>query len=327
MGFLDSVLFKDSICLTDGYNGGRAQSLQHKGVAMLNEDNAAYFRYTGPARLDKAIHTLAGMLEGITADGDVTPAELRVLSGWLYQHQEFIHRHPFNEIIPVLSKALEDRHLTKEEQDDLIWLCQRLSTEQGYYDAVTADMQQLHGIMAGVSFDGRITKEELLGVRSWMDDHEHLKTLWPYDELDALIMTVLADGKIDAAEHKELLAFFADFAKTTGHQSVSLKSDALTNVRGICAVDPQIEFQERLFCFTGKSERASRIEIAQLVADKGGEFKDNVVLDTDYLIVGADGNPCWAYACYGRKIEQAVAYRKDGRQIMLVHEYDFWDFV
>ncbi len=292
---------------------------------MLNEENAAYFRYTGPARLDKAIHTLAGMLEGITADGKVTPDELRVLSGWLYQHMEFIHRHPFSEIIPVLSKALEDRHLTKDEQDDLTWLCQRLSAEQGYYDAVTADMQQLHGIMAGVSFDGEITAAELRGVRCWMDDHEHLKTLWPYDELDALITAVLADGRIDAAEHKELLAFFSDFAKTAGHESVSLKADALTNVRGICAVDPQIEFHERLFCFTGKSQRAGRDEIAQLIEDKGGAFKDNVVLDTDYLIVGADGNPCWAYACYGRKIEQAVTLRKSGHHLLLIHEFDFWD--
>lgn len=294
---------------------------------MQNEDNSAYFKYTGPARLDKAIHILAGMLEGITADGEVSPDELRVLSGWLYQHQEFIRRHPFSEIIPVLWKALEDRHLTKEEQDDLIWLCQRLSAEQGYYDAVTQDMQQLHGIMAGVSFDGQITEAELRSVRGWMDEHEHLRTLWPYDELDALIVSVLADGKIDPAEHKELLAFFSDFATSTGHQSISLKANDLTTVRGICAVDPQLEFHERLFCFTGKSDRASRTEIAELVISKGGSFKDKVVLDTDYLVVGADGNPCWAYSCYGRKIEQAVTHPKNGHRMLLVHEYDFWDCV
>ncbi|MEX0678403.1 MAG: BRCT domain-containing protein [Pirellulales bacterium] len=294
---------------------------------MLNEDNAEYFKYTGPARLDKAIHTLAGMLQGITADGEVTPDELRVLSGWVYRHREFINRHPFSEIIPVLWKALEDRHLSQEEQDDLIWLCQRLSAEQGYYDVVTADMQQLHGIMAGISFDGRLTEAELQGVRGWTEDHEHLKTLWPYDEFDALIIAVLADGKIDPAEHKELLSFFSDFARTTGHQSVSLKSEELTTVRGIYAVDPRIEFPERLFCFTGKSERANRAELAELIVSKGGDFNDRVVLDTDYLIVGADGNPCWAYACYGRKIEEAVALRKNGHPLLIVHEYDFWDFV
>ena len=294
---------------------------------MLDDDNSAYYKYTGPARLDKAIHTLAGILDGITADDEVSPEELRVLSGWIYQHMEFVQRHPFSEIIPVVSKALEDRHLTKDEQDDLIWLCQRLSAEQGYYDAVTADMQQLHGIMAGVSFDGQITEAELRGVRAWMDDHEHLRTLWPYDELDALIASVLADGKISPTEHKELLSFFSDFAKTTGHASVSLKLDDLPSVRGICAVDPQITFHERVFCFTGKSQKASRVQIEQLVAGKGGKFKDNVVLDTDYLVVGADGNPCWAYACYGRKIEQAVTHRKNGHRMLLVHEFDFWDSI
>lgn len=292
---------------------------------MLNDEHASYYHFTGPARLNKAIHTLSGLLQGITADGKVTKEEVQVLSGWVYQHQEFIHRHPFSEIIPVLWKALEDRHLTKEEQFDLIWLCQKLSAEEGYYDAVTNDMQQLHGIMAGVSFDGQITVAELRGLQAWMDEHEHLKTLWPYDELEALITSVLSDGKIDATEHKELLAFFADFANTTGHATVSLKADSLTNARGICAVDPQIQFRNRVFCFTGKSKRASRSQLADLIDAKGGTFKDNVVSDTDYLIVGADGNPCWAYACYGRKIEQAIALRKKGHRVLLVHEFDFWD--
>lgn len=35
-------------------------------------------------------------------------------------------------------------------------------------------------------------------------------------------------------------------------------------------------------------------------------------------------NPCWAYACYGRKVEQAIGLRKAGSQLLLVHEADFW---
>ena len=48
---------------------------------------------------------------------------------------------------------------------------------------------------------------------------------------------------------------------------------------------------------------------------------------TNYLIVGNAGNPCWAYACYGRKIEEAVALRKEGAQVTIVNETDFWDAV
>lgn len=45
----------------------------------------------------------------------------------------------------------------------------------------------------------------------------------------------------------------------------------------------------------------------------------------DFLVVGADGNPCWAFACYGRKVEMAIDYRKQGCKLLIVHENDFWD--
>lgn len=45
----------------------------------------------------------------------------------------------------------------------------------------------------------------------------------------------------------------------------------------------------------------------------------------DYLVIGAEGNPCWSYACYGRKVERAVELRKEGLRIMIVHERDFHD--
>ena len=59
----------------------------------------------------------------------------------------------------------------------------------------------------------------------------------------------------------------------------------------------------------------------------GGSISKGITKTTDYLIVGDGGNPCWAFACYGRKVEAAVQLRKLGHQISLVHEFDFWDFV
>ena len=57
------------------------------------------------------------------------------------------------------------------------------------------------------------------------------------------------------------------------------------------------------------------------------EFQKNPTKQTDFLIIGADGNPCWAYACYGRKVEKAVHLRKQGSRLLIVHENDFWDAV
>ncbi len=45
----------------------------------------------------------------------------------------------------------------------------------------------------------------------------------------------------------------------------------------------------------------------------------------DDVIIGANGNPTWAYACYGRKIEAAIRLRRIGHPLLIVHEIDFWD--
>ena len=95
----------------------------------------------------------------------------------------------------------------------------------------------------------------------------------------------------------------------------------------MCAVCPEIEFSGSKFCFTGASAKYSRAELTGLVKGLGGEVVESVSASLNYLIIGADGNPCWAYACYGRKVEKVVDLRKQGARILLVHEHDFHDAV
>lgn len=295
---------------------------------MLNSDNAEYYRFTGPARLDKAMHTLEGLLEGITIDSRTTDQELARLTAWMGEHMEWSDRHPFNEIIPRLSEILSDRIVDEEEKADLLWLCKRLKTDEEYYCEVTSDMQRLQGVLDGISADGRISKEELRGLRDWVDEHSHLRTCWTYDELDALLTSVLKDGEIDSQEHELLLQFFGEFSRRSDHRAIAMTdSEETPLISGVCAVAPEVEFDQRTFTFTGRSKRAPRKKIASEVIRLGGTFSLNVVQAVDYLVVGADGNPCWAFACYGRKVEEAVKLRRRGFKILLVHEHDFWDAV
>jgi len=81
------------------------------------------------------------------------------------------------------------------------------------------------------------------------------------------------------------------------------------------------------FCFTGESAKFSREELAETVIRLGGSVVGSVSGKTDFLVVGGDGNPCWAFACYGRKIEKAMALRRDGARLVIVHENDFHDAV
>ncbi len=90
---------------------------------------------------------------------------------------------------------------------------------------------------------------------------------------------------------------------------------------------PEIEFSGATFCFTGAFSKYTRKELAATVERLGGNFSPNITKGVRYLIIGANGNPCWAYACYGRKVEKAIELRKSGARMLLVHENDFQDAV
>jgi hypothetical protein len=291
-----------------------------------SEDADSYWRFTKPARIDKAVSTLKGLLRGVAADGVIDADELGYLGNWVLEHVEFSNRHPFNELIPAVSQALADGALDPDEVSDLLWLCDRLSSETPYFSKATADMQQLQGVLAGMAADHVVGVDEVRKLRIWLSDHEGLQGCWPYDEVCSVITGVLQDGKIDEQEHASLLAFFREFSSREGHRAVDcFEPHFPITAKGICAVCPEVIFHERCFCFTGKSSRSSRAELAGVVERLGGKFCPNVRQDLDYLVVGAAGNEAWAYACYGRKVEQAVEYRKAGHAVCLVHELDFWE--
>lgn len=293
----------------------------------MDSEYSQIMRFTTKSRLQKAINSLLGVIDGIAIDGEINASEVEFLRLWLEDHQEIQRLHPLNELVPVVQATIADGVLTQEEREDISWLCERLCSTE-YYDTITADLQRLHAIVGGIVADGRITEGELRGLSMWLADHEHLKTCWPYDEIDSLVTAVMADGKIDENEHKMLTAFFSDFVTKLDDRTVSNPPVASAGtIMGLCAVCPEIEFAGAKFCFTGASTRYTRPQLADIVRRLGGELVPSISTKVGYLVIGAEGNPCWAYACYGRKVEKAVALRKEGVRVLIIHENDFHDAV
>lgn len=289
-------------------------------------DQGEYIHFTGRQRMESAMNTLHGIVAGIVADENVNDRELAALTLWLGRHEEFIDRHPFSELIPRLQEVIVDRFISDEERSDVLWMCEKLSDRGRYYDEITADMQKLHGFLSGIVADRKINALELQSLSQWLDEHASLRACWPYDELETLIVDVLRDGQIDAREHEQLLNFFSEFSITPSRQAVGPAGQGAT-VIGVCAHCPVIAFAERNFCITGGSKRSTRDGLVEIISRRGGRWHKGLRNDTHYLLVGADGNPCWAYACYGRKIEDAVDRRKRGQKLLIIHEFDFWDAV
>lgn len=290
-----------------------------------------YRQFTKPAELHKAINTLRGLVAGINSDMKVGSEEVTELVHWCEIHANLRDRHPFSEILPVVDQALEDGVVMEDEARDILWLCNNFVDNSAYYDMVTSSIQFLNGMLHGLLADGKLSDHEIMTLKSWIDANDFLAGTYPFDEINSLLYVILEDNIITEQERETLMALFSDVIDFTSSYNLSEKEFARLrekySISGICAVCPEISFEGKIFCFTGESYRAKRSEIAETVANLGGIARTSVSAKTDYLIVGNAGNPCWAYACYGRKIEEAVNLRKQGAGIVIVNETDFWDAV
>ncbi len=298
---------------------------------MKNLDDLSYFQFTDRQQRDRALSELAGILQGMVADREFHPKEVAELKDWQRSHSHLMGPRDFADINEAVSRAIIDGRLESSEVDEITSLCARASSNSPYYDAVTKALQELFGYLHGVLSDRKVKPEELKALLLWMDDYGHLQQIYPFTEIQSMIVGVLRDKSVDVNEQKALQVFFSNFVVMSPSQHDYLDELRISAkelcVGGICAVDPNIVLPGRKFCFTGFSSRGKRSDFAEVVKKHGGDYEENVTLSLDYLIVGADGNPAWAYSCYGRKVEKAVQLRKKGHQLMIVHERDFWDAI
>lgn len=284
-----------------------------------------YFRYTTPQVLEKELHLLEGILNGIAIDNQINDSEIEAFVSWCSKHNMVRNKSPFNELIPLIEKSLEDGVIDDEERLDIQWLCNQFSADNSYYNSITADMQRLQGVLAGIVADGKISMDELKGLRLWLDNHENLKTIWPYDEIDSLITEIMSDGVIDEQEHHVLTNFCGEFLSSSTNMVLDLPIEGELLNRGICSSLPVINFTNKSFCLSGNFDHGAKNKVGGEISNAGGSLSKGVTKKLDYLVVGGKGSECWAFACYGRKVEQAMNYRKEGLPIQVIHEFDLMD--
>src|SRR5215207_7383340 len=279
------------------------------------------FKYTSKAKHDKAINALLHILEGMAADRTVTSKEWALLADWVSENKSLANRHPYNQLVPPVFTAMEDRVLSEEDREDMTWLCTQLQSNE-YYSLVTQDLQRLQPILSAIVSDGTVTEAEIEQLSMWLAEREHLRQCWPYEEMDSLLTTTMQDQFIDPQEEQSLLEFCSSF--TTSNPDFETPHLTARMLVDVFAVSPVISFDDYSFCFSGESKRATREEMKALAQERGANVVETVSPQLDYLVVGVNGNPCWAYCSYGRKIAQAIELRRQGSRLLIVHEQDFF---
>jgi len=284
---------------------------------------------TSKSQADKAINSLKGILLGINLDKVVNSDEIHELKNWVKKHHELVLRNPFREFMLIIdSIAEEDLGLT-ETIEDLFWLCQKYEGDNYYYNAVTTDLQTLQGLCHGILADGEITDKEIFDLDKWLDQNEHLNTYYPYDEIRSLVLSIVSDGKVTEDERLVLKAYFSQFVNLANSDiQQKIKEDTKeVNISGLCTSEPVVNFDGKTFCITGVLKNETKESLKLKITNLGGITTDSVTKKTDYLVVADNGNPAWAFSCYGRKVEKAVNMRKEGHVITLIHEFDLYDAI
>ncbi|MAX71913.1 MAG: hypothetical protein CMC76_12585 [Flavobacteriaceae bacterium] len=284
---------------------------------------------TSRARADKAISSLKGILIGINSDQEVNKEEINELQKWASNHKELINRNPFKEFMAIIEETVSNNIPATETIEDLYWLCQKYENDNFYYNGVTSDLQILQGICHGILADGIIDDKEVRDLEKWLEENTHLSTYYPYDEIRSLILSIVSDGKIEEEEKLVLKAYLNQFVNLENKEiekQINQETNEI-NISGHCTSDPEIELDGKTFCITGVLKSGNRASLEKTISDLGGIPTKTLTKKTDYLIVGDNGNPAWAFACYGRKVEKALDLRKNGHKISLVHEFDFLDAI
>ena len=246
----------------------------------MEKDIEEYRQFTKPAELHKAINTLRGMIAGITSYDGVSKDEINELANWCSIHAHLRDRHPFSEILPVVEAALGDGKIDDEEQKDILWLCNNFVDDAKYYDLVTSSIQFLHGFVHGIMADRELSDGEILRLRNWINENEFLRGIYPFDEIDSVLTAILADGVIEEKEREMLEAVFSNIIEFKDSLNL-IESDYSVlrdkySIQGICSVCPDIQFDNRLFCFTGRSYKGSRSDLVLKINELGGIYRESV---------------------------------------------------
>jgi NAD-dependent DNA ligase len=108
-----------------------------------------------------------------------------------------------------------------------------------------------------------------------------------------------------------------------GEAYMETMAPVLKPFSALCDRTCEIVFHENTFCFTGPARSGPRKKLNEIVVNLGGIPKNSIAFNLNYLVIGAQSSPCWAYSTYGRKIEQVLQYRKEGSETTILHENDF----
>lgn len=282
--------------------------LEHGGVALGRIHAEANFR--------KALAYWLGFLRGVLASDDVEQAELAPLAAEAKNFLGMFDR----EVAGIFIQDLGDlqpgdgRHAYAVAESIL----GRRSNEI-LLDQPKDLMNGFYGFCAGIACDNQITPAEV---------EKLLDAITPEMAKDARIFGLqkaaelsIRDGRITAEESEDICRWITQLVGDSAADTGIATFGNVGVVDGAIEDHSKIIFDGRMFVLTGKFQIGPRKAVANMIVDRGGQFKDNVCNKTDYLAIAVTASRDWKHSHEGTKIIYAQELRQRGGRPDLVVEH------
>lgn len=180
--------------------------------------------------------------------------------------------------------------------------------------------EALWGICTGIMADKELGDEEIRFLDQWLRDNKEIAATWPGDVVYARVQDVLADGVITEDERNHLKQTLTGLIDGTLRDTPAHpKTPTATPIEET----DTIEIPGRSFCFTGTFLFGTQAACERAVSRRGGIPLPEVQPELDYLVVGAMASEAWADMDFGRNVQQATDYQKEGCDIVIIGE-EIW---
>jgi NAD-dependent DNA ligase len=286
----------------------RSEQLEHEGAELGRIHANANYR--------KALGYWLGFLRGVLASNDVEHAEMAPLKVEAEQFLALLHDEDAAELI-------RDLDMWSEAPEEVYAVLETIVGMRSREFVVSSDkdeVNEFYGFCAGIACDNSITPAEVEKLLSRLDSSAILRDDSRVASLGYAARRSIADGRITADEAEDICGWIAQLVGDSATDTGLPTFGNVGVIDGALEDESQFRIPGQMFVLTGKFVIGPRKVIAGMINDLGGEWKNTLCGQTNYLVVAAEASRDWKHSHEGTKIIRAMELRQKGGRPDLVHE-------